>query len=285
MASIEASRDGTKTPDRADETVPGVQPDVMIHLPNAPEDIRALLHDELYPTDAYDNGVYWTDLPRARRTAWVERQYRQEAAREFGVFWSTFKRDPLAPFQHYVHNYVVTGLGFFTEGYTLFSVGNILILFEAGWHPCFKAYKVCNKTWVESINYLEIVGIIFGQIIVGIIGDWIGRRWGIIQDAVIMFLGTVMLTAMWGPSLNGWVICYAFSLWVFGVGVGGEYPMTSITAMEGVHGQGTSRADKLHRGRSVVLAFLMQVSGYIKLNHHVLTVPLRDGAKLLTRSF
>ena len=167
---------------------------------------------------------------------------------------------PLAPIRDYFHNYVVTGLGFFTEGYVLFSVGNILILFQTVWGPCFKTYEVCNKTWVETINYLEIVGIIFGQIIVGIVGDWIGRRWGIIQDALIMFLGSVMLTAMWGTSLTGWVICYAFSLWLFGVGVGGEYPMTSITAMEGVHGQGTTRSDKLHRGRSVALAFLMQVS-------------------------
>jgi hypothetical protein len=34
--------------------------------------------------------------------------------------------------------------------------------------------------------------------------------------------------------------------------------MTSTTAMEGVHGTTTSRDDKLHRGRGVLLAFLMQ---------------------------
>jgi MFS family permease len=108
---------------------------------------------------------------------------------------------------------------------------------------------------------------------IGIIGDFIGRRWGIIQDATTMFLATVMLTAMWGTTLNGWVICYALSLLIFGIGVGGEYPMTSTTAMEGVHGHNSSRNDKLHRGRSVLLAFLMQGWGQL-LNQGVLILLL-----------
>lgn len=45
------------------------------------------------------------------------------------------------------------------------------------------------------MDYLEVVGIIFGQITVGIIGNWIGRLWGMIQDAVVMLIGTLLLTA------------------------------------------------------------------------------------------
>jgi len=72
-----------------------------------------------------------------------------------------------------------------------------------------------------------------------------------------------MLTGMWGVSLYGWTVMYAISLLIFGFGVGGEYPMTSITAMEGVKGQGTTKDDRLHRGRSVLLAFLMQGWGQL----------------------
>jgi hypothetical protein len=39
-----------------------------------------------------------------------------------------------------------------------------------------------------------------------------------------MLLGLIMLTAAWGVTENGWAICYAFSLLIYGVGVGGEYP-------------------------------------------------------------
>ena len=95
------------------------------------------------------------------------------------------------------------------------------------WPSCWKTYKVCSQNWVATVSYLEIVGIIFGQIGVGIIGDWIGRRWGLIQDVVIMFIGTILLTSMWGESLQGWIIMYAFSLMFYSFGVGGEYPMTS----------------------------------------------------------
>src|SRR5277367_3668757 len=75
-----------------------------------------------------------------------------------------------------------------------------------------------------------------------------------------MFLGLLMLTASWGTILNGWVICYAWSLFFYGVGVGGEYPMTATAAMENSSAAGhvSAREDRLHRGRKVTLAFLMQ---------------------------
>lgn len=88
----------------------------------------------------------------------------------------------------------------------------------------------------------------------------LGRRWGLIQDAGIMFVGLLMLIAAWGIDKNGWVICYAWSLWFYGIGVGGEYPMTATAAMENSVGAGkiSTREDRLHRGRKVTSAFLMQ---------------------------
>jgi hypothetical protein len=35
-----------------------------------------------------------------------------------------------------------------------------------------------------------------------------------------MTLGLVMLTAAWGLTQNGWVICYVWSLFIYGIGVG-----------------------------------------------------------------
>jgi hypothetical protein len=75
-----------------------------------------------------------------------------------------------------------------------------------------------------------------------------------------MFVGLLMLTASWGLDLNGWVICYAWALFFYGVGVGGEYPMTATAAMENAAGAGrvSTKEDRLHRGRNVTSAFLMQ---------------------------
>lgn len=95
--------------------------------------------------------------------------------------------------------------------------------------------------------------------VVGYTGDALGRRQGLIQDAAIMLLGTSLLTAMWGSTLSGWTIMYVIAITIFGFGVGGEYPMTSTTSMEKFHG----KSDRLHRGRSVLLAFLMQGWGQL----------------------
>ena len=54
----------------------------------------------------------------------------------------------------------------------LFSIGNIKPLFEAAFVECWGREEICNATWIASVEYLEIIGIIVGQIIVGIIGDW-----------------------------------------------------------------------------------------------------------------
>ena len=152
----------------------GTERDVFFsRLPQNPGD---LLKEFLFPEDAYLGETYWADLPAGQRTKWINQQQNEEIAREIDVIWTMFKKDPLSPIGAYFRNYVVTGLGFFTKGYVLFSVGNILTLFEVVWKQCYKSYTVFNKVWVQAINYLEIVGIIVGQIMIGIIGDWIGRR-------------------------------------------------------------------------------------------------------------
>lgn len=95
----------------------------------------------------------------------------------------------------------------------------------------------------------------------------LSSRVGLVQDALVMFLGLVMLTAMWGTTLNGWVICYAWCLFIYGFGVGGEYPMTAGSAMDppakGFSAAANQRNDRMHRGRNVVLAFLMQGWGQL----------------------
>ncbi|ETI25757.1 hypothetical protein G647_02531 [Cladophialophora carrionii CBS 160.54] len=215
----------------------------------------------LKPDDMYDeNGVYWADLPIMKRVKFVSKVDRQETRREFAAFWQMFKNDPLAPLGFYMRNMVLPGAGLGLEGYVLFSIGNIKPLFQAAFPDCWKSNSICDKTWINAIDYLEICGIIVGQILVGFIGDWIGRRWGLIQDATIMFIGLIMLVCAWGVTQNGWVICYAWSLFFYGIGVGGEYPMTATSGMENAVGSGkvSTREDRLHRGRKVVSAFLMQ---------------------------
>ncbi|RSH95744.1 hypothetical protein EHS25_000836 [Saitozyma podzolica] len=210
------------------------------------------LFDDLAPEEGYNHEG--ADLPASARRKWVNVQSNTETKRELAVVWEMFKADPLSPLTAYCRRYVIGGFGLFTEGYTLFSIGNLTALFSAVWPACWSKFTECNSNWVAAVTYLQIIGIIFGQIIVGIEGDWIGRKFGLVQDALVMTLGLVMLTASWGTTLNGWVICYAWSQFVYGLGVGGEYPMTSTTALESkrILHENAQKDDKLHRGRNVL---------------------------------
>ncbi|KAJ5812217.1 hypothetical protein N7474_008518 [Penicillium riverlandense] len=221
--------------------------------------------DELIrPSDSYTaEGKYWADLPLGQRIKWCLSQDASETGKELAWLWDMFKADPLAPIGYYFKNFVLPGAGLCLEGYVLFSVSNVEALVQVVWPQCWDADSgtpTCSQNWVAAVSYLEIVGILLGQLLVGYLGDMIGRRFGLIQDAVIMFVGLLMLTAAWGVTLNGWVICYAISLLFYSIGVGGEYPMTATIGMEKGYSTGrvTTNEDRLHRGRSVVGAFLMQ---------------------------
>ncbi|KAI1168760.1 major facilitator superfamily domain-containing protein [Nemania serpens] len=237
---------------------------------------RQIFSHLLQPDDSYTpEGVYWADLPLAQRFAFVNKVSSLETKAELKSIWAMIKQDPLSPVSWYFRNSVLPGAGLLLEGYVLFSIGNLQPLFADVWGSCWGTHTVCDKNWVASVTYLEIIGIMFGQTGVGIIGDWIGRRFGLIQDAVIMFLGLLLLTGSWGVTLQGWVILYAFSLFFYGIGVGGEYPITATSSMENAVSAGklSTREDRLHRGRKVTLAFLMQGWGQF-FNQVALTILL-----------
>ena len=220
----------------------------------------------ILPDDSYDGGTYWADMNIFRRAKFTNKVDSAEVKKELTSIGRMMKADPLSPVSYYAKNMVLPGAGLLLEGYVLFSIGNLEPLFAQAFPQCWgkKSAKnptpVCEKNWLSAVIYLETIGIIIGQILVGVIGDWLGRRWGLIQDALIMFIGLIMLTASWGVTLQGWVICYAWSLFFYSIGVGGEYPMTATSGMENAVGSGkvSTREDRLHRGRKVTSAFLMQ---------------------------
>jgi hypothetical protein len=175
------------------------------------DDDTSVLKQLIYPDDSYTSeGVYWADLPLGKQIAFNAAVDHQEATKELGAIWNMMKVDPLSPVGWYFRHAILPGAGLGLEGYVLFSIGNLTPLFSAVWPKCWSTNKVCNVNWVSAVTYLEVAGIIVGQLLVGGLGDGIGRRWGLIQDVIIMFLGLCMLIGSWGLTLQGWVICYAW---------------------------------------------------------------------------
>jgi hypothetical protein len=199
----------------------------------ATEEERAIFGYLTHPDDSYTaDGVYWADLPLRERLAFVNKVQNEEAKKELSAIGSMIKKDPLSPIAWYFRNAVLPGAGLGLEGYVLFSIGNLSSLFASVYPSCWGSKPTeCSPNWIATVTYLEVIGIMVGQVVVGIIGDWIGRRWGLIQDAAVMFVGLLMITASWGLNLQGWVICYAWSLFFYSKFVTSEQNKTRGASM------------------------------------------------------
>ena len=158
------------------------------------------------------------------------------------------------------------GMGLFGESYLLFSIGTLTPIWKELYPDCwahnaeaedisgeesstyysaFENYTARNKIsdgfcpprLLESLTCGVVLGVIFGMVILGYWSNHIGRRKGSIFTASLMAGGSLGLVAIsiLGPSFwsaedvfRGTVAC----LVLFGIGVGGEYPLSASLASE-----------------------------------------------------
>lgn len=86
-------------------------------MPNMSSNEASVIQSLLKPDDSYDeNGVYWADMPLARRIKFTTKVDAQESRKELASIWAMMKRDPLSPIGYYFRNMVVPGAGLFLEG-------------------------------------------------------------------------------------------------------------------------------------------------------------------------
>ncbi|KAK9812798.1 hypothetical protein WJX72_004025 [[Myrmecia] bisecta] len=164
-------------------------------------------------------------------------------------------RSTLGALFFWLKSWFIPGMGMFCESYFVFSIGNITPIFTAEYPDCYKTHKKCSTNLLADQTYYQVVGIIVGMLTLGYLGDRIGRKWGSVTTAGIMFIGGILLTASGGVTIRGWVICFTIAQTIFGYGVGGEYPMASSSASERAE---ASKAMRHRRGELVVCTFAMQ---------------------------
>jgi MFS family permease len=166
------------------------------------------------------------------------------------------KRNFVHAFLLWWMSWCIPGMGMFAEAYILFAIGNIKPLLKIMYPNCWGSARPadCNTKAVEEIETIEICGIVCGMLIIGFMADWMGRKWGSRVCTVIMTVGCIFLTSVAG-SAEAFLAVLATGLFVFGLGVGGEYPLASSSAAERAEGNPELRKK---RGQTIALTFTQQ---------------------------
>ena len=84
---------------------------------------------------------------------------------------------------------------------------------------CLTAVLCLLQTWTQATNYLQLIGILLGQLFFGFMGDWIGRRTAMLTDVTIILLGVILLVVSNGTTMNVSQPCLANTYILDGLGL------------------------------------------------------------------
>jgi len=95
----------------------------------------------------------------------------------------------------------------------------------------YSAGRLCNENILDSVSYLEFAGLMIGMLSFGVIGDCMGLKNAGVLAALLSVVGVVVMCFVDLPTnLNLQFLVYAIFFGIFGLGVGGEYPLTAMSA-------------------------------------------------------
>lgn len=135
-----------------------------------------------------------------------------------------------APFGWYhVRAIVVAGVGFFTDSYDIFAVSLLTLMLGIVYYPGVGTMPTTSDT---AIKLATSAGTVIGQLGFGALADIVGRKkmYGL-ELIVIIFATLAQALTSNSPScdLIGLIIFWRV---LMGVGIGGDYPLSSIITSE-----------------------------------------------------
>lgn len=123
---------------------------------------------------------------------------------------------------------VVAGTGFFTDAYDLFSANFITQMIGLAYYE----NGVMPSAADAAVKLSTTAGAIVGQVLFGWLADKLGRKRMYGVELMVILTGTVgQALSSNGPSLP---ILLPVIFWrvVMGIGIGGDYPLSSIITSE-----------------------------------------------------
>lgn len=136
----------------------------------------------------------------------------------------------------------------------------------------------CHHRATHALSYSEFAGIMAGMVFMGLTADYIGRVNAGVITACMQIVGVTMMAFVSTDNLRGQFLTFAAFFGLFGMGVGGEYPITATNAAvhnfmvsyEGLNEEEEKEKRKrveanatTRRGETIALAFTMQGVGAV----------------------
>jgi MFS transporter, PHS family, inorganic phosphate transporter len=135
----------------------------------------------------------------------------------------------------------ISGMGFFTDAYDLFIIGVVMSLLKETWKVSSLAEGLVSST--------ALLASAIGAVLFGRVADMLGRKR--IYGFEVLVLAAGAVASALAPNV-WWLIAFRF---ILGMGIGGDYPVSSTIMSE--------YAGKRSRGMMVTLVFAMQAAGLI----------------------
>ena len=139
-----------------------------------------------------------------------------------------------APFGWYhVRAVVVAGIGFFTDAYDIFAINLVTgMLGVVYWHTAAKKPGIIPEHSDTAIKVATSGGTVLGQVGFGILADIVGRKkmYGL-ELILIIFCTLAQSLSAPSPAMS---IVGLLIFWrvMMGIGIGGDYPLSSIITSE-----------------------------------------------------
>ena len=163
-------------------------------------------------------------------------------------------KQALTSLRHNVKLVLKLGAGFFADAYDLFVIDLVLSILqeEALMDSTGMGFDVGAKSLIASATS---VGAVVGMLLFGLLGDYMGRRTGVLITGSLVAIGSLLSATCFRSESVSLMTQMAIYRTLLGVGIGGEYPLSATMASEG--------AEPSVRGRVVAGVFSMQGVGML----------------------
>lgn len=126
---------------------------------------------------------------------------------------------------------IVAGVGFFTDAYDLFAIGLVInMLGVVYWLKDNKGSVPSGSS--TALKSVQSGGNVIGQVLFGILADVVGRKRMYGLELIIIIFATIaqaLSSSSPAMSITGVLVFWRI---IMGIGIGGDYPLSSIITSE-----------------------------------------------------